>query len=377
VPLAGSPGRAFSGALSSRTAQGKIEALRRHGGSGLTEDAVDRGLRWLAAHQDADGGWDAHDFQRHCRHYRACPGQGLREFDVGVSALALLAFLGAGHTPDRDGPHRRNVAKGLQYLLDHQDGAGVFGIPGDKYFYNHALATLALAEGAAMTGDAAMKEGLAAALRHAAAARQPGGGWDYTSEKTGRHDLSITGWQIMALKAAEPVFDPLSIHDREDLRHYLDRAFTEDGYGIYANLDPEAGRRGANMVAVGLLSHLYLGGLPGDTRTRAAVRHLLPRNPPEPASLGRWDLTFQSYYYWYVATLALFHLGGEPWEAWNTLLQEALLQLQSRGGHAEGSWEPEASWIGLSGGRIYATAINVLTLEVYYRYTPLFGARRS
>ncbi len=371
-------GVSSAGALSSRGEEGRFRALAAYGGNGRTENAVDRGLRWLAEHQDADGGWQSHGFQRHCRHYTACPGDGLKEFDVGVSSLAILAFLGAGHMPNSEGPYRRHVDKGLRYLLEHQNGSGSFAIPGDKYLYNHGLATLALAEALTMTRDEKRyKDSLEAAVRYTLSSMQPGDAWDYTSERTGRHDLSITGWQIMALRGAELAGVSIPPQMKKGIRHYIDRAFTSSGYGIYANIDPEAGRRGVNMVAVGLLSHLYMGGTPDDRRTRNAVKRIIPRHPPQPYSLRKWDTSFQSYYYWYAATLSLFHLGGEPWEAWNTLLQEALLPRQRSEPHINGSWDPEPSWIGLSGGRVYSTAINVLTLEVYYRYKPLFASRRS
>ncbi len=373
--------------------EGKIEALGRYGGSGETEDAVARGLRWLAAHQDADGGWSARDYQRHCRHHVVCAGRGLEDFDVGVTALATLAFLGAGYAPHdsayaggsrASGPFHRNVEKALEYLIDHQNGAGVFGARGDKYFYDHALASLAVCEAWAMSGRAAYRESAVAALRFSVAGQQPGGGWDYTSEKSGRNDLSVTGWQLMALRSARRTGGgpggiglPVPPSVEQNARHFLARAFTSDGYGIYANKEPEPGRRGVNMVAVGLLSHLYLGGMPRERRARLAARRILYDHPPDVRALGDWPRTFQSYYYWYTATLSLFHIGGQDWDAWNTLLKRVLLPLQSRQTHREGSWDPEPSWIGKSGGRVYSTAINVLTLEVYYRYTPLFATRRS
>jgi hypothetical protein len=124
------------------------------------------------------------------------------------------------------------------------------------------------------------------------------------------------------------------------------------------------------MVAVGLLSKLYLGATRDETAVRKAVARLL-RSPPDPETLSAWDSSFQSYYYWYTATLALFHYGGDEWKAWNLFLKRKLLPLQSRKTHQDGSWHPERSWIGVSGGRVYATAMNVLTLETYYRYDPL------
>jgi len=365
------------GALGSRGRDAKLVALQRYGGNGRTENAVDMGLRWLATHQDSDGGWDAKDYQRHCRHHRPCKGQGLVEFDKGVSALATLAFLGSGHSPNKEGPYRRHVTKALQNLIDSQNGIGSFEPQGDKYFYNHALVTLAIAEAYAMTRDPDYKDSLESALKYTFSSQQAGGGWDYTTAETGRNDLSITGWQVMALRAADKAGIPIPARVRRNVSHFINRAFTKNGYGIYANLNPEAGRKGANMVAVALLSHLYSGGISSDPRARKAIQHLVKGNPPEAKGLLRWELTYQSYYYWYAATLALFNIGGKSWDAWNTLLQQTLLPLQRRDAHISGSWDPEPSWVGRSGGRIYSTAINILTLEVYYRYRPVFTSRKS
>jgi hypothetical protein len=35
-----------------------------------------------------------------------------------------------------------------------------------------------------------------------------------------------------------------------------------------------------------------------------------------------------------------------------------------------GSWDPDPVW-GMHGGRVYATALAAMTLEVYYRYLPM------
>jgi hypothetical protein len=333
-------------------------------------------LRWLAAHQAPDGGWSARDYTRQCRHHKPCRGEGIAEFDIGVTALAVLAFLGAGHSPSADGPYRRQVSKAIEYLQSNQDAAGAFGAYGDRFMYNHAIATFAVSEAYGMSGIDRCRDSAEAALRYCLASQQSGGGWDYSSEHTNRNDLSITGWIVMALRSAEDAGLPVPQQEKASVRRFLDRAFTASGLGIYADREPEAGRQGINMVAVALLTHFYLDGSPNDPRVRAAVRRLVPGHVPDAREFSRWDRSFQSFYYWYTATLCLFHLGGAEWEGWNTLLQRSLLPLQSRGSHVEGSWDPEPSWIGMSGGRVYATAINVLSLEVYYRYKPLFASPR-
>jgi len=355
---------------------GRGRALSLYGGSQETEDAVARGLRWLAAHQEEAGFWDSDGFQRHCTGAAPCPGPGTREYDVGVTGLTVLAFLGAGHSPEAPGLYRDAVGKALEWLLRVQGGTGGFGVEESAYFYNQAIAALALAEAYALTRNKTYREGAERAIAYIERGQQPGGGWDYGSLASGRQDLSVTGWVVMSLRTARLAGLSTSPRTLEGARRFLDAAFLPTGEGVYADSGMGAGRRGINMSAVALLSHYLLDGDPNDARARLASERIL-LEPPEPRALHRWSETYQSYYYWYTGTLALFQTGGTRWDAWNRLLKQALLPSQETSGHRVGSWAPEGSWIGGSGGRVYATAINVLTLEIYYRYPPLFISRRN
>ncbi|NOT31636.1 MAG: hypothetical protein HOP15_14410 [Planctomycetes bacterium] len=80
------------------------------------------------------------------------------------------------------------------------------------------------------------------------------------------------------------------------------------------------------------------------------------------------------YYYWYYGTLALHQVGGPRWEKWNAALKTALVEHQRRDERQDeyGSWDPIDPWSS-EGGRVYATALNCLTTEVYYRYPRVFG----
>jgi hypothetical protein len=365
----GGEGEGFG--MGSRT-RGKGGALDLFGGTKRTEDAVARGLLWLAAHQDGDGGWSAEGFTRHCGHFSPCMGKGLGEFDVGVTALSTLAFLGAGHAPGLQGPYRANVEKALASILASQDARGAFGARGMKFLYNHAVATFAICEAYAMTRNRKFIQPAIEALSFSASCQQPGGGWDYTEASTDRNDLSITVWQVMAFHAAEAAGLPLPGGLLDRVRGFLARASTSSGEGIYANKGIGAGRMGVNMAAAALLSKLYTGTPPGDSWVEIAADRLI-KNPPDRRLLYDWERHFQSSYYWYSATLCLFHLGGKRWEAWNHFLKLEVLPLQSLAPHEEGSWAPDPNLLGSMGGRIYTTAMNVLTLEIYYRYPPLYA----
>jgi hypothetical protein len=88
------------------------------------------------------------------------------------------------------------------------------------------------------------------------------------------------------------------------------------------------------------------------------------------ANLPTWD-RIQSTYYWYYATLAMYQHGGKEWDTWNEAIKTQLLANQHTRGELAGSWDPDDVWAGV-GGRVYQTAICTLSLEVYYRYLPLY-----
>lgn len=178
----------------------------------------------------------------------------------------------------------------------------------------------------------------------------------------------------MAIHTAQKVGIPFSGDMLKEVKSYLERSVTAQGRAEYANIGLGSGRRGVAMAAVNMLSRLYLGVSPEDGAIRGAAGYLI-KNPPELEKTYDWERYYQSSYYWYYGTLAMFHIGGQRWEAWNHFLKQSILPMQSSKPHEDGSWDPDANWIGAIGGRIAATAFQVLSLEVYYRYPPLHAYR--
>ncbi|MEE8141594.1 MAG: hypothetical protein V3T77_00700 [Planctomycetota bacterium] len=363
----GNPTQAEPSPLGSRLSE-KAQALKMYGGAGATEQAVSAGLMWLALHRDGDGSWDPGSFDERCPSGDACRDHGFPEYRVGVTALALLAFLGAGIDGERSSEFRQVVRDGLVYLLAEQDATGCIGPREGQYMYNHAIASFCLAEAAVLTRQPRYREAAGRALHFSSRAQQPGGGWDYTAARTLRNDLSITGWQVMAIYAAQEAGIPIPQEMLERLDKHIRRAVHSSGWSTYADRGVGKFRGGVSIAAVGMLCKLYLGWPLNSLENSADI--LIWRKPDPEARLD-WDHTFQSCYYWYYATLALFHLGGDRWEAWNIFLKRIILPLQRQDGHANGSWDPDPNWIGHAGGRITSTALHVLIFEVYYRYTPL------
>ncbi len=355
------------GVYADRMPARRTAAAVARGGSEATEQAVRRALQWLAANQADDGRWET---VRHGggqgrghggSHRHQATGVGS---DHGVTGLALLAFLGAG-TTHTSGPHADCVAKGLRFLIDRQRADG--SLAGDAEFfaalYCHGMAGIALAEAAAMTGDASLRGPLERAVSHTLAAQHPTtGGWRYAAGDKG--DTSQLGWQVMLLEAATQAgldAGPGSAIDRgrERARVFLQSVSSGRAGGLAAYRAGE--RPTVPMTAEALFCRLVLGMTADHPSVSEAVA-VIAGTPPEASR--------PNAYAWYYATLASFHAGGPQWEAWNRRLQAAVLSLQRQdAGGLQGSWDPDPVWGG-HGGRVYATAMAAVTLEVYYRYAP-------
>ncbi|HUW59311.1 MAG TPA: hypothetical protein VMZ92_21940, partial [Planctomycetota bacterium] len=266
ILASGTPGSGGEGMIGDRSKGGREDGIARHGGSPAAENAVSAALRWLAAHQDRDGKWSATDYTRHCPAGDLCGGRAPHQhsglpgtYDVGISGLALLCFLGHGNT-HQEGEHREVVSRGINYLLSEQDAqSGAFGRGGDRMsMYNQGIATLCLGEAYAMSKDPKLYGPLVRAMGFICQAQQNAGGWDYTQTKSGRNDTSVSGWQVMALKSAHAAGLKIPWKTTHGALRHFERVTDEEGYVGYTS-SARTSRQGIALAAVGLLSNLYLG----------------------------------------------------------------------------------------------------------------------
>jgi len=377
------PAEAFQQRLPER----RHETAKKHGATEGSERAVERGLDFLARHQFADGHWSLHAFPAGGPAYAdAVPGQ--MQADTAATGLSLLAFLGAGYT-HMDNKHREVVRRGLDWLVAKQQPDGqLFARATDSdrpaRSYGHAIGTIALCEAYGMTGDAALRRPAAMAIRWIINAQHAErGGWRYTQADDApvwnkESDTSVSGWMLMALKSARMAELEVPSDVMRKVEHWLNLAQADRGarymYNPYAGSSPEQ-RKGRipnlPMTAEGLLMRLYLGW----NRDQIAMirgADYLKQNLPQ---LGARDQSLRDAYYWYYATQVMFQMQGDHWAAWNGRLRPMLVQSQITEGPLAGSWDPERPvpdrWSS-SAGQIYVTTLNLLMLEVYYRYLPLY-----
>ena len=337
--------------------------LGSSGGTRATEIAVARALNWLARHQEVAGNWSL-QFKR-CPSAHGCGGQGTIRADAAATAMGLLAFLGAGQTHRTKGPYEKTVSRGISWLMKHQQANGDLSMALDRPMYSHGLATMALCEAYGMTQDTYVGEAASRALRYIELAQNPtDGGWRYFPGSPG--DTSVTGWQVMALKCGQIAKLPVNPAVLENTEKWL-RSMASGRYGgLYryqAQHDPTP-----SMTAVGMLCRQYLG-IDRDAPSMVEGKAYLLAHPPNAES-------DRDIYYWYYATLAMHNFMDKEWDEWNRQMRRTLISTQCRaGGCAEGSWDPERPTVdryGRQGGRLMLTSLSALTLEVYYRWMPLF-----
>lgn len=348
---AGTPAAGGRDAFADRRdgARGRLFAER--GGTPASEAAVERGLAWLALHQAVDGSWKF-DLSG-CRCDGACGNRGTVTSTTAATGLALLPFLGAGHT-HLEGRYRESVNRGLYYLLSRIQPTARGGDLSEGTMYGHGVATLALAEALGMSRDETLEKPLAEAVRFIVTSQDLyGGGWRYLPGQPG--DTTVTAWQFAALKSASLAGVAVPSPTIDGVSRFLDRVQTQDG-DLYGYLAPAAR---PCTSAIGLFCRLHLGWERHDSIDRGLAT--LAQPGPHPA---------QVYRNFYLAQ-ALLQAEHRAWPRWNARNRDQLVSTQATKGHETGSWfmaEPDSA----PGGRLAHTALAVLTLEVYYRILPLY-----
>lgn len=324
--------------------------------------SVETAVEWLRRHQYSEGMWSARCFTQMCDG-QVCLGRGLDEHDAGVTALAALAVL-------ESGVERATVedaaGRALRWLAARQDAEGCVGSRSGKYMVGHAIAVLAFARAYAVLGDPIYKHHAARGVRFLERARNPRRAWRY-GIRDGQNDTSVTAWAGAALVACadadvEIDVDPAAF---DGIAAWLDEVTgPRDGEVSYMrrgrrNAAVPGGNDGPNegLAASAAWLRLRLGA----DRDEINLRRLVWTLPAVNAKTFRDDYTA-----WYAITRALAEAGDpELWECWSGPAARALVARQRRfnEGCRAGSWDPVDKWGG-EGGRVYATAANLLTLSI-------------
>jgi hypothetical protein len=297
---------------------------------------------------------------------------------MAQTGLAVLAFQAGGHYSYNNSKYSDVVRRGLDWLAEHQhqDGALVTPLQSPRhgyYMYEHGIATFALAEACAVAiaahrePDERYRSAAEKAVHFIDDQQHNDGGWRYTEQRGEESDTSVSGWQVLALNSAKEA----GFEVKKDCLERVQKFFKSCEINQNGRTSYMAGNSGGSdaITGVGMLVHEFLLDQVDSPLVTSAASYLA--GVAERQWSDRNRVGVHNYYLWYNCTLAMFQVGGEPWKRWNNVVRDAIIGSQNTDAAAcaRGSWEVNNSFYGYAGGRVYTTALAVLTLEVYYRYS--------
>lgn len=350
----------YNDSLGGRNKGGQGKLLDTWGADKGGQKALNRALKWLALVQNANGSW-GNDSPAH-------------------TGIALLVFLGHGetHTSEKYG---ETVFKAMRWLSEYSNTDMSSGIKKQKG-YGHGIATYAICESYAMTKIPFMQLAMEKTIDVIIKGQQQSGGFDYLYAKTDRWDLSVSGWQFQALKAAL-----IAGSTNEELKKAIEnsasfcRTQAYSNYKFkYSNVSGGPGL-GGNMTGVGVVTLQLLGygkssevtNSLGTINGERLSSYKSVLDQPE-----KWsEIASKSLYGWYYDTQAIFNSNdskSETWKEWRNTFEKVLMRSQNIEGYWEIAGDNGEESIGGSSinGRIMTTCLCSLQLEVYYRYLPTF-----
>jgi serine/threonine protein kinase len=341
------------------------------------------GLCWLARHQTEGGYWDMQLYPQLCSTGNNCSSRqamGNSDYHIGVNSLAVLAFLGAGIGLNaRDEVNGVNlgdsVREGVRYLVRAHGADGRIGDTNvQKHLYNQALAVNALAEavrslstGSGFPEDEArrLRVTLDAATQYLLVAQNPMVGWRY-GVRSGDNDSSVTAAALLALHAARragaAVPNQVFASGLEWFRQVTEPTEQRIGYKargtgkVYIPGQNEQYLDHATLTAAAGVCQMLVGK---ESRPSKSAILLVARDLPQSAPIA------SDYYYWYYGTrFAAVAFEARDLEAWKSAVVKALTETQILDPRncQHGAWSANDRW-SCEGGRLYATALNTITLE--------------
>ena len=344
--------------------ENKAAALATGGGTEGSEKSVALALAWLAEHQRPDGSW-SFDLRQCPSCGGKCRNSGTNGSTIAATAMGVLPFLAAGNTPTV-GKYKRVVAKGINYLISQGivDEYGTSFRDGPGNMYSHGLAAIAICETYAMLTPRErsryrnLEYVAQEAIRYIEDVQASDGGWRYAPKQAG--DTSVSGWQMMALWSAKLAGLDVSKSTLLGFRSFLRDVVSYDNESGYSYM--QGVKITSATDAIGLLCRLYIDW---------PIDH--------PALIQGSEILAQKvraiddpYLIYYLSQL-LYNVGGNVWNDWNREVREKLVKSQRVEGHERGSWFPENPDDHCkTGGILFATSLNCMVLEVYYRHMPLY-----
>jgi hypothetical protein len=355
--------RAWLAGLGAATTAGFAQGPETNLGSLYLADDIDRavnaGVKHLIETQRSDGGIAD------------------RGHEIAMTSLAVMAMAAIGTEPMPHSKAGRAMMKAIDFVLQtkHRDAQGYFGGRDGSRMYGHGITTLMLTEilgmGATPEQNASIHAALVEAIQLILAAQDVPkseklqGGWRYTPTSRDS-DLSVSVWQLMALRSAKndgmnvpgEAIEKALAYLRYSYASPLSRDGTPRDKISGFSYTPGTHHPSFTMTAAGMLAMQVCGQY--DSPLVEGASEWLLQHPPK---LNERFFHYGIYYY----AQGMHQAGGKYAEQADKLVPELLLEGQRSDG----------AWLAKNGeernvGTIYATSLSILSLSVRYHYLPIY-----
>lgn len=334
--------------------------------SPAVKQCVDKAVAWLLAQQRTQGCFL--DENR---------GDAVPQHSGAISAMVIMALSSVGHMPTDPTPEGRAVAKAMKFMVDSivPNDEGYLGISDRSRMYGHGIMSLMYAEMVGQSQDEEMDRKIRARLKRAIdlimrsqdvnKSEANRGGWRYEPGSSDS-DISVSVWQVMALRAAKNAGLDVPKEAVDKAVAYIKRSYRSDrnpdgtpkDMEAAFSYEPYGGRQTFSTTAAGILS-LQVCAQYEAPEVIGGAAYLL-KNPPAPSE--PWFF-YGTYYY----AQGMYQRGGEQASIARQKTEQMLLELQQ----PNGSWQPR-NGNERSAGPVYATALALLSLSVHHHFLPIY-----
>lgn len=295
-----------------------------------------------------------------------------RRHDTTMTSLAIMAMASVGYQPAENSQAGNAMRRGLDFVLvdKNQDDKGYFGRTDGSRMYGHGITTLMLTEmvgmGASDQQDEKMHKALEKAINLILRAQQIPkdrmyrGGWRYEPDSRDS-DLSVSVWQLMALRSAKNDGMDVPTEAIDSAVEYLERSYApanrNEETGGFAYI-PRQNNPSFAMTSAGLLAMQVCGRYEASEVDNAS-NWLLSREP-------RFEERF-FFYGCYYYSQGMHQRGNHFASIADEKVRKLLLPRQ----RADGSWE-SGDGQERDAGLVYSTSLAILSLSVGHHFLPIY-----
>ncbi len=335
--------------------------------SPAVKQSVDRAVAYLMGQQRPQG----------CIIDDANNNEPVPQHSGALTSLAIMGMSSVGFLPTDPTPEGRVVAKALRFMTDSLKATddGYLGQSDRSRMYGHGIMTLMFAEMLGMALDEEMDKKIRSRTEKAVAliirsqdvvkSEANRGGWRYEPGSSDS-DISVSVWQLMALRAAKNAGLTVPKEAIDKAVTYIKRSYRSDRDAQGRPLDlhsafsyePYGGRQTFSTTAAGILS-LQVAGQYDAPEVIGGANYLMT-NPPAPSE--PWFF-YGTYYY----AQGMYQRGGEQASVARQKTEQMLIEIQQ----PNGSWQPR-NGNEKSAGATYATSLGLLSLSVHHHFLPIY-----